>query len=457
MAATQEQLFLSRIQHEPEWFMREILGCSFLTPQQLQLIESVRVHRRTAAPAGHGVGKTWLAARLALWLLYAFPQTKVITTAPTWFQVENLLWSELRAAYSSCLVPLGGQLNQTELKLSEDWFAIGLSTTEATRFQGIHAPRVAVIFDEATGVAPHIWEAAEGLAVNPHDRFLAIGNPTDPTSRFKTACDSGLWNVITLSCEEHPNVIEGREIVPGAVSRQWVEERIAEYGGYDTALARARIRGLWPEQGDDVLISLKLVEEAQARWREMKAIDERDRVIKQRIAAGCDVARFGSDETVIISIYEGGLVALPETRRWQNLMETAGQLVALSCMNLAVDDAGLGGGVTDRLRELNKPVIAVNNGESATDADRFVNRRAELWWTLREHLQRGDVHLPPDAKLAADLTNCKFTYDSRGRIKLEAKDEIKKRLGRSPDRGDALTLAVWAMTDHSRKILWNSW
>jgi hypothetical protein len=106
-----------------------------------------------------------------------------------------------------------------------------------------------VVFDEATGVAPGIWQAAEGLAVGPDDRFFAVGNPTDPTSEFKRKDDSGLWPVIRLSCEQHPNVTEGRVIVPGAVTREWCEERLQEYGGRDTALYRARVLGLWPEEG----------------------------------------------------------------------------------------------------------------------------------------------------------------------------------------------------------------
>lgn len=420
----------------PAFFLRHVLGVSVLTDQQLAICDSIRDNRRTAAPSGHGIGKTWLAARLVLWFLFCYPCSKILTTAPTWHQVENLLWREIRKAHAVSFYPLGGELKQTALNLSEDWFAIGLSTNDSTRFQGIHAPRVMIVFDEATGVAPEIWEAAEGVAVGVNDRFLAIGNPTDPTARFKQICDSGLWKVIPLSAEEHPNVKEGKEIVAGAVTKEWIEERLIEYGGRDTALYRSRVLGLFPEQGDDMLISLADVERAQKRWEkpagEIKAL-------------GCDVARFGSDETIFCEIYDSGVVGEMKSFRGQNLMETAGRVKTSNAPRKAIDDSGLGGGVTDRLREQNENVIAYNAGASPFDKERFLNKRAESWWLVREKLKSDEIALPPDNKLAADLTNIKFSYTSRGQIKLEDKAQVKKRLGRSPDRGDALAIALAAL------------
>lgn len=429
------QRILKRSQQDPEWFLRNVLGTPYLTPQQSAVIRSVAEHRKTAVTAGNGLGKTFLAARLALWFLFSFYRSKVITTAPTWKQVRNLLWRELRQAYAQAQFPLGGHLTQTSLELADDWFAIGFSTDEPTNFQGYHAPKVMVVLDEATGIHPDIWQAAEGVAIGPQDRFLAIGNPTDPTSEFKQKEDSGLWNVLRLNGEEHPNVVAGKIIVPGAVTQEWIAERLTEYGSRDSALYRARVRGLWPEQGDDVLIPLRLIEQAQARWQTPDGA-----VIE---AVGCDIARYGSDETILFLIHEGGIVSPPLARQGQDLMATAGQLQQYVTAHLGVDDSGLGGGVTDRLQELGVACEPVLAGAKATNDTKFVNLRAEMWWALREALQAGELSLPDDRKLAADLTTVKFSYDSRGRVKLEAKDEIKRRLGRSPDRGDALAIANW--------------
>lgn len=435
ISAENYKLVQERSRNDPVWFITRLLAVRDLTPQQRLICQSIRDNKRTAAPSGHGIGKTFLAACIVLWFLFSFPGAKILTTAPTWFQVENLLWREVRLILSRSIFAGMVKASLTGITLADDWFAIGLSTNDPTRFQGIHAPFVLIVFDEATGVDGEIWEAAEGVAVGNNDKFLAIGNPTDPTSEFKRKCDSELWNVVHLSAEEHPNVLEDRDIVPGAVTKQWIDERRSEYGGTDTALYRARVLGRFPEQGDDMLISLADVERAQKRWLQPHGIPK---------AVGCDVARFGSDETVEIDIFEGGVVDIPRTFRGQNLMETAGRLKMNEAPKKAVDDSGLGGGVTDRLKEQFVDVLAFIAGERAIDNERFLNRRAETWWMIRDLLKTNEISLPPDNKLAADLTNIKFTYTSKGQIKLESKEEIKKRIGRSPDRGDALAIALAA-------------
>lgn len=455
----EESRTVAKASRNPDFFFRQILGIESFTPDQQIVAASVRDHRRTLVTAGHGVGKTHLAARIALWFLTTFYNSKVITTAPTGRQVKNLLWKELRAAYQSATWPIGGHLNLTDLTFSDEWFALGISTDNVTNFQGYHAPFVLVIFDEATGVAPSIWEAAEGLAVGPNDRFLAIGNPTDPTSKFKAADDSGQWNVIRLSCENHPNVLERRQIIPGAVSWEWVQERLADYGhDRESALYRARVRGVWPDADDDTIIPMRLVEASNLRHAQ---IIEDNKPTGKTIALGVDVARHGADETVFAMIRSTGVVDPCVARRHKDTMSTVGEIVALveerQIRVIAVDDSGVGGGVTDRLLELQRgkgrsalkaaKILAVNNGEKAENSDRFINVRAESYWWLRDALTEGTLHIPVDRKLEADLTKPKRQYDSHGRIKMESKDDLKKpeRLGRSPDRGDALVLANIAL------------
>jgi phage terminase large subunit len=433
--AAQFRAIQERGRRDPVWFIQRLLAVHYLTPQQIQICRSIRDNRRTAAPSGHGIGKTFLAACIVLWFLFCHPGAKILTTAPTWFQVENLLWREVRQLLTRSAFALYCQASLTTINLSDDWFAIGLSTNDPTRFQGIHAPFVLIVFDEATGVAADIWDAAEGIAVGPNDRFLAIGNPTDPTSEFKRVCDSPLWNVIHLSAEEHPNVLEGRQIVPGAVTKEWIDERLSEYGGKDSGLYRARVLGRFPEQGEDMLISLADIERSQNRWVQPSGKPE---------ALGVDVARFGSDETVEIEVYDGGVVAMPLVFHGQNLMETAGRIKMSDAEQKAVDDSGLGGGVTDRLVEQHVEILPYIAGERAIDTERFYNRRAETWWMIREMLRSNELDLPDDNRLVADLTNMKFKYTSKGQIKLESKEELKKRIGRSPDRGDALAIALAA-------------
>ena len=449
-----ENQLIEASEADPQIFLEEVLAIPYLTPDQEAVVASVRDHRRTLVTAGNSVGKTFLAARLALWFLFTHPGAKVVTTAPTWPQVANLLWRELRFGYFHSRMPLGGQLNKTDLLIDENWYAVGISTDDATRFQGYHGERVMVIFDEATGVGGHIWEAADGIAVGPRDRMLAIGNPTDPTSRFKAAEDSGLWNVLRLNCENHPNVVTGEEVVPGAVTREWVDERLKDYGDRESPLYRARVRGLWPDQADASLISLKVIEDSQRKWAELRATAGAPSPI---VALGCDVARFGSDETIFQAIRLDGTADVPEATRGRDLMDTVGRIIQYGAPIIALDDSGLGGGVTDRLKEIRRSgdgdlrlkkakIIPVNNAQAAEEDRKFANARAETHWAARDFLKALDLTLPPDHRLAGDLAAPKLLYDSRGRIRIESKDELKKpdRLGRSPDRGDAFVLAAWA-------------
>lgn len=441
---------------DPVWFMKEVLGVKKITGQQKRLIKSVRDNRRTAAPAGHGIGKTYISACIVIWFLFCFDQSKVLTTAPTWFQVENLLWAEVRKMIARSILSNFCSPLLTKLKLDEDWFAVGLSTNDPTSFQGIHAPFVLIVFDEATGIKSEIWQASEGVAVGKDDRFLAIGNPTDPASRFKEVCDSPIWNVIVLSSEDHPNVTTGENVIPGAVTKEWIEERLIDYGGRESAGFRARVRGLFPEQGSDMLISLADVERARLRWR-----DPALSVKRKILATGADIARFGDDSTVIGDLWEND--ENPEEMdfnifgSWikQDTMATTGRIVdriTISKNNkrkqvirrVGIDDSGLGGGVTDRMKEQKYKVFPFNGGEKAIDYDKFLNRRAEMLWMVREELIADRLNLPDHPKLIGELTNIKYSFDSKGRIKIEPKEDLKKRIGRSPDFADTLAIALTA-------------
>ena len=168
---------------------------------------------------------------------------------------------------------------------------------------------------------------------------------------------------------------------------------------------------------------------------------------------GVDVARHGSAETVL-QIVRGGRLERTIARRGQDLMATAGDIAALIrdnaviAENVRIDDCGVGGGVVDRLLELGLYVEGVNVGEAATDSERFFNLRSEVYWSMRERFREGAIAIPPDdAALLRELCAPRYRPDSRGRIKLEGKDETVKRLGYSPDRADALALALGALRD----------
>jgi len=456
-------------------FIIDVLGINPWSRQE-EIVSAVSDSDRNAIRSGHGCSKTHTVASLVLWFTYAV-RGIVLTTAPTWRQVESVLWREIAKQHRGAKKQLHGQLSNTQLKLGDDAFALGLSTNEPERFQGYHAPHVMVVEDEAPGVKPLIHNAIEGV-LSGGGKWLKIGNPTESSGPFYECFRSPGWGTLAISCLEHPNVVTGELVIPGGVTREWVEQRKAEWGE-ESPLYQSRVLGEFPTEGDDTLIRLSWVEQAFQFPRQENAgkqenttedgneLDDTDLdkhgnnpVPPSGDTAStlvCDVARFGSDETVI-GLWQAAHYTELIRYNGKDLMQTVGHIITQQKehkpQHLVVDDDGLGGGVTDRLREQGHHVNAFNGGGKARDTDDFLNKRAEAWWALREGLRKGEITIdaPDGDGLKNQLTALKYEYNSKGQIKIESKDAAKKRGVRSPDRADTMAMglapkgaALWEM------------
>jgi phage terminase large subunit len=409
-------------------------------------MEAVRDRPRTAVRACHGVGKTAAAAQTALWFLGTHPNSRVITTAPTWAQVEQLLWREVRASVARAHRLGVGDIfprpSATKLEIGDQWFAIGLSTNEPERFQGHHADHLLLICDEASGVDERIYEASEGFLTAAGAKVLLIGNPTRIGGQFHRAFgqEKARWSQIHISAYDSPN-LTGEPVPPevarALVTKAWVEDAENAWGR-ESAMFQVRALGEFADQGPDTVISLATVDEAQLR--ELPADSE-----KERVVICCDVARFGTDETVIAERI-GQRIRILESYVGKPTTDTAGKISRYAAaqpiahVRIVIDDTGVGGGVTDQLRAAGWRVTAFNGGEKAFRPEKYPNRRSELWFEGAAQME--DLDLDPDDQLAADLTAPKYTYDLKHRQVVERKEETKKRLGRSPDRGDAVLLCL---------------
>lgn len=438
-AAEAERRATFRYADDPCGFVHNVLR-EFLWSRQRQIAEAVRDHRRVAVPSCHGAGKSFLASRVTAWWLGTNPpgDAFVVTSAPTFNQVRAILWREINRAHKRGGLP--GHTNQTEWHIDGELVAFGRKPQDMdmTGFQGIHARRVLVILDEACGIPKTLWDAAETLVTNDESRLFAIGNPDDPSSEFARKCAPGSgFKVIPISAFDTPN-LTGEAIPEGLrpllVGATWVEEMAANWGR-ESPLYTAKILGEFPDLSDDTLIPMS--------WLK-RAVNREGTVPGDPVALGCDIARYGTDETVIIE-RRGDVARLAQTHRGRDLMETTGHIARLlrdtgaSVAN--VDDAGLGGGVTDRLKEQRLPVRPINVGAAAQEPDKYVNLRAEVFWNLRERFREGTISLPEDDTLLTQLGAIRYRIDSRGRVVIESKDEMKKRGLPSPDRADALALA----------------
>jgi hypothetical protein len=437
----------ARYRDDPAAFVEKALG-GFIWSKQREVCESVRDNRYTAVKSCHDVGKTAIAGRIAAWWLSVHPpgEAFVVTSAPTWDQVRALLWREINSVHHAGGLP--GRTNQTEWIFEPNelvGFGRAVRDTDPTAFQGIHARRVLVIFDEACAMSKAIWEAAETLVANEDSRFLAIGNPDDPASEFARCCKpGGGYNVIQISAFDSPNFTNEAVpewLLPLLVSKTWVEERRRKWGE-DSPLWISKVLGDFPEQSADGLIPISAVREA----------GQRELPLGEASELGVDVARFGTDKSVIY--HRRGPVARKHTELTKrDLMSVCGAVVTAiretGATHVKIDDLGLGGGVTDRLIELRSEgvfdaeIVPINVSEKCRDfsaAERFLNLRAELNWMMRERFLDGDIDIEEDDDLLGQTVEIKYKQNSRGQVQIESKADMKKRGLPSPDDWDALVL-----------------
>jgi phage terminase large subunit len=396
----------------------------------VQIMQAVAAHRRVTVRSCHHSGKTWTAAALAQWFLRAHNPSLVVTTAPTMRQVKELLWYEI--AQHQRRAQLSGTLNTMDLTVLPTQRAVGLTTNEPERFQGLHSENILVIVDEASGVEETIYEAIEGILTGPNANLLLIGNPNSPNGTFFQSFQSSLYQPFHIAAPDVPAHL----LPPG-----WLEERKQEWGE-DSPAYQVRVMGEFPDQGDDSLIAMRWVTAAQER----EATDEAGDAVE----VGVDIARYGSDESVAYA-RQGGVVVGTECWRGASTTASAGRVAAFarshSATLIKVDDIGVGGGVVDQLLAEGHPVQGVNVGEAARDKEGYFNLRSEMFQGLADRFRAGDISIPADdTKLLAQLLALKKSYTPRGQMKLESKDDLRKRLPKigSPDRADALALCFLA-------------
>lgn len=427
---------------------------------QAQILESIRDNRYTVVPSCHDSGKSWLASRAMAWWgdVHPLGEAFIVSTAPTTHQVDAILWRELRRAHAMAGLP-------GRITLDSKWRVDAVSTDELIgygrkpqdynpdAFQGIHQRYVLIIIDEANAVPKVLFDAVDTLATNANARVLAIGNPDNPASHFAHICKPGSgWNQIQISAFDTPNFTG--EYVPQAVREQllspeWVEERKKRWG-IRSPLYVSKVLGQFPKMSGDALIQPDWIEEAQKRNINYDK--------KNYGTLGADIARYGDDETVVVRNRDGHC-RVEMTSHLMPTTETAGHL-KLAIMRVppdaapdinpldqatgVVDEVGVGGGVVDILHEQNVSIVPFNGGWAAEDSDHFFNARAEAFWQMREEFEKGAMDIDPDdMDLAAELGNLKWSVDSKGRIKMETKDEYRDRTkASSPNRADALCYAT---------------
>lgn len=439
---------------DPAWWVRGVLGGDPWSLQE-RILESVRDNSETAVPTCHGTGKDWIAARVALWFFGREPNTYVLVTAPTQRQVRHVFWSELSKAYQNARYPLGGKLQVQMLFADEDWKILAFTAPEwdPDKFAGFHAMHVLGIFDEASGISERIYTAMDGiLSSGVTRRRLYIGNPLDPESEFSKICARSNVNTIHASAFDTPNftnagitevdIASGRwrrkirrhpALRPYLVQPDWVADKYDKWGPTSPRY-QSRVLGRFPDLSEDQVITSHVVAAAIAR----SLRPEGEHVLS------ADVARLGNDSNVI-GERRGYVARIIDSTKKRRATDTAGRIAyhmrRTGAERVQIDEDGVGGPVLDILLEMGINAVGIKFAGEAVEKERFANRRAEMYHYVQELGEQGNLDLPDDDDLAAELTSVRIKhFNSRGQIVLEEKKEHKRRIGSSPDRADAIVL-----------------
>lgn len=423
--------------------------------KQREIIESVRDHHNTAVHSCHEVGKSWIAAATAAWWLDTHPvgEARVVTTAPTQAQVEAILWNEINGFHERA--GLAGRLNLTEWYFGKYLAGLGRKPSEHSpaAFQGLHARYLLLILDEAYGIPKNIWDGGSTLAANEHSRVLVIGNPDGP-GEFEDVCkpDSD-WNVIHIGFQHTPNFTGepvSQYLRDMLIHPRWVDDRRKKWGP-SSALFQSKCEGRFPVGGDPFAV-------VRYDWARSCQVLELAHGAYPR-EAGIDVGA-GGDRTVIRE-RQGMRAGREHEFINPDPVQTVGELVLTlrewGVEKVKIDTTGIGWGIYGSIRDQSSrhnpggpcthaaECVAVNFGAGPTPGreDQFLNKRAELWWNARELSRLGTWDLGAvDDDVIHELTSPKYeVLDSRGKVKIEPKKDIIKRLGLSPDRAEALLLA----------------
>jgi hypothetical protein len=477
ISSSENKIQIRRMRRDPVKFIHRVLGIKYLTPEQEAIVRSVWANKYTGVKAAHSVGKTFIEACIVLAYVHIYSNSIVITTAPTARQVKDLLWAEINRLSAGSEFRFPGEMKMMGYSMGPKWFAAGIATEagreeqSAVKFQGYHAKRILVVLDEAVGVHPAIWEAVDGITSGVKSKVLAVGNPSTLNCAFKKHLERSDWNTLTISALNHPNVTENREIVPGAVSRYWVNEKtnlwcnevteedakdllkqdgrkIFSFNGkyYEpNPLFTWKVMGEFPEECPDGLIPIHKIQQAEDRYRESNSppVPNENTFCHMSI----DVARFGSDYSVFAINKNNRFITLPFYHL--DTAKLAGEAINLIKIHkptkVAVDCDGVGAGVFDNLNEAkNEEIIDVelyeihggSNPLALGQTEDFLNLRAQMYWMFKTDIDK--ISLEPKEELEEGFGTIRYFFNSKGKTQIEAKDEIKKRLGRSPDLEDAI-------------------
>lgn len=464
-----------RYRHDPSAFAREVLKMD-IAFYQSDVLQKLHDYHRVAFVGPRGTGKSTIAAAAVLWFISVFDECKIPTTASAWRQLVEFLWPEIHKWASQAdwwrvgmTVRQGRELLAQRLEINKNRAAFAMASSNEAKIEGAHSAAVLMVFDESKAIPDAIWDSAEGaLGTNENAYALALSTPGDNVGRFFDIFHKPdkfpHWKTVRATLED--------AVTAGRILQSWADNMKSQWGE-DSVMYQRHVLGKFAEDTGDTLITMSMLERSHQRWHKrhadvqsmidggMSHQEAHEKVWGAISHIGCDPARFGTDKTGWAFRTGMAILSVNQTEQ-EDTMQTADRLQQYMQQESAaianIDANGLGAGVFDRIHQLWKqrqlrsphdlklPSNPINTANATKARDKsgqlmFNRLRDYLWWRMRELLEDDAIDLPPDDDLTRDLIMPKWTTTASGKVVIESKDEIRKRLGRSPDLGDAVVMA----------------
>lgn len=459
--------------NEPVYFVEDIIR-AIPDEHQRNILRSVRDNPMTSVRSGHGIGKSTTEAWTVIWWLMTRPFPKIPCTAPTQHQLFDILWAEI-SKWLRNNPELREEIIWTKEKVylkgyPEEWFAVARTATNPEALQGFHSQHLLFIIDEASGVKDETFEPVLGALSEENARLLMMGNPTKLAGFF---FDSHNKNQAQY-CAIHVDDRDSKRI-----SKKFVQQ-IIDMFGIDSDVFRVRVAGQFPKSMPDSFIPRSICETAAGQRSQVEH--------PELITIGVDVARYGNDSSVIYPVFDLCQSQPYKQYAHNNTVELADNIEELviqyaldwcgpeysARIAVKIDCDGLGVGVFDILNtkcweivqkaeslrkeqygeeynqipqlelEFMESHFGAEGGKvSESDPVEYFNSTGLMWGKVREALKAGTLQIPDDEQLIKQLSNRRYRVEDDGSIRLERKEDMKKRGVPSPDIADALALALY--------------
>jgi len=486
--------------NDPVGFAQDVLGIS-LTPDVVRMMESVRDNRITVCRSATGTGKSHGSAVAAIWFYKCFRNSRAYTIANP-YENQKILWGEISDQVNrhTDLFATDKVLQEHISRSAKDFIeALTVPTTGSEevregKFSGKHHENMLFIVDEGDTVPDFAYRGIEGCMSGGFVRLLILYNPRYQAGTPYRMERDGLANVIHLTAFNHPNVITGETIIPGAVDRETTVQRINDYcrplaegesitencfklpdflvgatanyknktGIYPPLVAGHYfvneqafwylVHGEFPPQPEQQLISREWVNNARTRWDSYVAVNGEVPPFGVSPLLGADIAEQGKDSNVRALRYGGWI---PRLRKWNGMDPDASASILTDdykdygCTMAFIDATGVGAGVAPKMQRTGCTAVGVKVAERPTrdcELGKFAQLRDQLYWTFREWLRTDPgAMLPPDEKLIQQCLTPTYAI-TNGRVKVmpknptEGKVCMRDLLKGSPDEMDSVTM-----------------